>query len=185
MKFSVYMAMSLDGFIATEDGGVDWLQQTGDQSVDMSEFGDLGFGEFIVTVDAMIMGRHTMDVIANMNLTPEQWPYGDVPIYVMSTTLSELPKHMPDSVKLRSSLDELIKELTELQVQHVYVDGGKIINTCLDKKLITSLQLTQLPIILGKGIRLFSERTQPINLTKLSTKTYPNNFLTVSYQVQY
>lgn len=73
MNFSVYMAMSLDGFIATENGGVDWLQQTGDQSVDMSEFGDLGFSEFINSVDAMIMGRNTMQVIADMNLTPEQW----------------------------------------------------------------------------------------------------------------
>lgn len=185
MNFSVYMAMSLDGFIATEDGGVDWLQQTGDQSVDMSEFGDLGFSEFINSVDAMIMGRNTMQVIADMNLTPEQWPYGELPIYVLSRTLTKLPANLPSSVVLRSSLAELLLELKAQNVEHVYVDGGKLINTCLDKQLITSLQLTQLPIILGKGIRLFSQREQPINLNQLSAKVYPNNFLTVNYQLQY
>ena len=72
MKFSVSIATSADGYIATLDGGVDWLQSAGNAEADMAVNQDMGFADFIDSVDCLIMGRKCMEVISSMNLTPEQ-----------------------------------------------------------------------------------------------------------------
>ena len=84
MKCSVYIATSADGYIATHEGGVDWLHTAGSSEADMSNNPDMGFNDFIASVDRMIMGRKCMDAISSFNLTPEQWPYGETKIYVLS-----------------------------------------------------------------------------------------------------
>lgn len=74
MKCSVYIATSADGYIATHNGGIDWLHTAGKPEADMSKNPDMGFNDFISSVDCMIMGRKCMEVISAMNLTPQQWP---------------------------------------------------------------------------------------------------------------
>jgi dihydrofolate reductase len=72
VKFSVYIATSVDGFNAREDGSVDWLELYGNHEAEMGENADMGFGKFINSVDCLIMGRSCMEKISSMNLTPEQ-----------------------------------------------------------------------------------------------------------------
>ena len=86
MKCSVYIATSADGYIATLDGGVDWLHTAGNLDAEMGDE-DMGFSAFMSSVDCMVMGRKCMEMISNMNLTPEQWFYGDMPIIVLSNTI--------------------------------------------------------------------------------------------------
>ena len=74
MKCSVYIATSADGYIATPDGGVDWLHSAGNSEADMGGHADMGFVAFMASVDCMVMGRKCMEMISNMNLPPEQWP---------------------------------------------------------------------------------------------------------------
>lgn len=93
MKCSVYIATSVDGYIATLDGGVDWLHTSGNLEADM------GFQSYMVSVDCMIMGRKCMEMISSMNVTPEQWPYGDVRIVVLSNTVKEPPENLRGKLK--------------------------------------------------------------------------------------
>ena len=87
MKCSVYIATSADGYIATVDGGVDWLHKAGNSAADMGNNPDMGFNAYLDSVDCMIMGRKCMEMVSGMNLTPEQWPYGDITIIVLSKTV--------------------------------------------------------------------------------------------------
>ena len=102
MKCSVFIATSVDGFIAKEDGSVDWLHTVGNAKVDMGDQADMGMNDYMSTVDCMIMGRKCMDMISSMNLTPEQWPYGNIKIIVLSNTIKEAPENMKGKVEMYS-----------------------------------------------------------------------------------
>ena len=102
MKCSVYIATSVDGFIAKKDGSVDWLHTAGNGKVITGEHADMGFSKYINSVDCIIMGRKCMQVISDMNLTKEQWPYGNLKIIVLSNTLKEAPENLKDKIELYS-----------------------------------------------------------------------------------
>ena len=91
MKCSVSIATSADGYIATRDGSVEWLEKAGNPDADMGEQSDMGFKNYMASVDCMIMGRKRMEKISSFNLTPEQWPYGSTRIFVLSNTVKEAP----------------------------------------------------------------------------------------------
>ena len=91
MKCSVYIATSIDGYIATTDGDVDWLHTAGNPEADLGDNPDMGFKDFINSVDCIVMGRKCMEIISSMNLTSEQWPYGDTYIAVLSQKIKEPP----------------------------------------------------------------------------------------------
>ena len=183
MKCSVYIAASTDGFIATPDGGVEWLEKLGSVN---NEPVDMGFGEFMASVDCMVMGRKCMEKIASMQLTPEQWPYGETPIYVLRHTLEVLPEHFPASVQLYAGdVTALVKTLSEAGHKHCYVDGGTTITHFLEKQLITDMRIFQAPVLLGKGLPLFGELSQNVQLSNASCTRYKNDFLELNYHVNY
>ncbi len=158
MKCSVFIATSMDGFIATTDGGVDWLQTAGNQEADMEDLADMGMISYMQSVDCMIMGRKCMEKIDSFNLPPEQWPYGDTRIIVLSNTLSEAPKSMKDKVEMYSGdLNDLLKKLESEGHKHAYVDGGTTIQHFIELKLISEITITRAPILLGEGISLFGK----------------------------
>ena len=102
MRCSVFIATSADGFIARKDGNVDWLQNSGKQDVDMGADADMGFHAFMDSVDCLVMGRNTMEMIAAMDLTDDQWPYGETKIFVLSQSLQQLPHNMKARAELVS-----------------------------------------------------------------------------------
>ena len=111
MKCSVYIATSADGYIATPDGGVDWLHTAGILEADMGDE-DMGFHDFMDSVDCMVMGRKCMEMISNMKLTSEQWLYGDMPISVLSNTIKAPPENLRGKVEMYSGgISELISRL--------------------------------------------------------------------------
>jgi dihydrofolate reductase len=186
MKCSVYIATSVDGYIAREDGSVDWLHSAGNQEADMGENEDMGFGKFINSVDCLIMGRNCMEVISNMNLTAEQWPYGDVRIIALSNTLKEPPENMKDKVEIYSGdLLELIAKLEHEGFKHAYIDGGKTIQSFLNLKRINEMTLTHIPILLGEGKPLFGKTTQDIKLEQPKATVFPNDLVQIHYKVSY
>lgn len=186
MKCSVYIATSVDGFIAREDGSIDWLESSGNHDAEMSENVDMGFTEFISSVDCLVMGRNTMEIISGMNLTPEQWPYGNARIIVLSNTLNEPPENLKDKVEMYSGdLLELINSLEHEGCKHAYIDGGKTIQSFLNLKLINEMTLTRVPVLLGEGKPLFGKTTQDIKLEKSKATVFPNDFIQVHYKVSY
>lgn len=186
MKCSVYIATSADGFIAKNDGSVDWLHSAGKQDADLGDSADMGFNAFIASVDCMIMGRKCMEVIASMNLPPEQWPYGDTHIVVLSNTLKESPSSLPKKLEMYSGdLNALITRLESEGYKHAYVDGGTTIQAFINLELINEMTITRAPILLGEGISLFGKTAKDITLEQSSAISFANDFIQEFYQVDY
>ncbi|PMJ90627.1 dihydrofolate reductase family protein [Vibrio sp. 10N.261.55.A7] len=186
MKFSVYIATSVDGFIAKKDGSVDWLHIAGNAEADMGDQADMGFVGFMSSVDCMIMGRKCMEVIASMNLTPEQWPYGDTRIVVLSNSLKHAPDSVKDKVEIYSGdLKALVSKLSSEGYQHAYVDGGTTIQAFINLELINEMTITRAPVLLGEGIPLFGKTAKDIKLEQSEAMAFPNNFVQVKYAVNY
>lgn len=185
MRCSVYIATSADGYIAAIDGDIEWLHTAGNSSADMGPLQDMGFSAFLNSVDCIIMGRNTIEVISRMNLTAEEWPYGNLPVIVLSTTLKTIPT-LPGKVEIFSGeISRLITDLESRGLRHAYVDGGATITSFLNLKLIDEMTITRVPLLLGDGIPLFGRLTAPITLTNAEAVSFPNDFVQVKYRVQY
>lgn len=186
MKCSVFIATSVDGFIAKKDGSVDWLHSAGKADVDMGEQANMGFNDYLSSVDCLIMGRKCMEVISNMNLSPEQWPYGDLRIVVLSNTLKEAPENLKGKVEMYSGdLLALASKLEKEGFKHAYIDGGTTIQGFIDLELIKEITITRAPILLGEGIPLFGKTKKDIKLEQAEAIAFPNNFVQVKYKVNY
>ena len=177
-KCSVFIATSLDGFIARTDGRIDWLLAA-NATVPAGE--DCGYAEFFSTVDAMVMGRGTFEQV----LTFPQWPYGELPVYVMSRTLTELPVSVPSSVSLVSEPPtELVDRLHAEGRRHLYVDGGRTIQSFLSAGLLDELTITLIPVLLGSGRPLFGPLWADVALDLISSRSYPFGFVQNRYSVR-
>jgi dihydrofolate reductase len=186
MKCSVYIATSADGYLATPNGSVDWLSEAGDQDADMSQNPDMGFNDFIGSVDCMIMGRKCMETISGFNLEPEQWPYGDIKIYVLSNSVKVAPENVNNKVKMYSGdILDLMNQLESDGYKHAYIDGGTTITSFLNHQLINEITITKAPIILGDGLPLFGKINAKIKLEKSEAITFPNDFIQIKYSVSY
>ena len=182
MKVSVYIATSLDGFIAREDGSLDWLPGS-DGQVD-PELGDEDFGykAFFDSVDTLVMGRNTYEMVQAFG----QWPYADKHVIVLSSSLTTLDKTLPNSVELRNcSASELHAELAGSNAQHVYVDGGRTIQGFLAAGLIDQITITRIPVLIGSGIPLFAAVAADIHLQHLETLAFANGFVQSCYRLRH
>lgn len=173
---SVYIATSLDGFIARPNGDLDWLTN----GHDTPEGEDYGYQAFMDTVDGIIMGRHTFEKA----LTFAVWPYPTHNVVVLSSRTMTLPAHLGTNVHLRSGTpQEVMRQLATQGVQHVYVDGGTTIQRFLEAGLIHDLIITRLPVLIGEGIPLFGAVPSDIQLTHVETRQFPNGFVQSRYRL--
>ena len=183
MKCSVYIATSADGYIAKPDGAIDWLHTTGNLEADLGSE-DMGWHSFIESVDCMIMGRKSMDSIASMNLTLEQWPYGDMNIIVLSRTVKIPPTSFHSETEMYSGeIAELVKDLDARGYKHAYIDGGETITSFIELGLINEMTITQVPVLLGDGVPLFGNLNRHVSLEKPEVLAFPNDFIQVKYTV--
>lgn len=174
-RCSVYIATSLDGFIARTDGSIDWLM---DANANVPEGEDCGYALFMSSVDAIVMGRATFEQV----LTFADWPFGSMPVVVMSRTMKSLPPTTPSSVSVTDeSPTELVQRLAAQGIQRIYVDGGKTIQSFLAEALIADITITYIPVILGSGLPLFGPLTHDVNLQHRSTTSYPFGFVQSTY----
>jgi len=176
MKISVFIATSLDGFIARLNGSIDWLISADKQ--ESTE--DYGYQEFYDSIDCLVMGRNSMEKVIDF---PE-WPYEDKRVIVLSKTLEEVPAQHVDKFELYSgSLSELVKQLENDGFKSLYIDGGKTIQSFINNNLITDITITKIPILLGEGLPLFGTIKNDIKLIHIETKSYPNGFVKSTYEV--
>ncbi len=177
-KCSVFVGVSLDGFIARSDGAIDWLEQA-NTGVPPGE--DFGFAQFMATVDALIMGRNTFEQV----LTFDEWPYGVTPVIVMSHTLRSLPGKAPPTVSISQEAPAvLVARLSADGARHLYIDGGRTIQSFLAAGLIDDLTVTVLPILLGAGKPLFGPLPADMHLTHIATQVYDFGFVQHKYRVR-
>ena len=147
-----YLAASADGFIADRHGQVAWLEQFGGAH-------DLGFEDFISTIDALLMGRRTFDQVMSFG---GPWPYGARPTLVL--THRALPPHAPASV--RAARDEEVTQALLAAPGRIWIVGGsETLGLCLRRGLVDELQLFLMPILLGEGIGLSGRLNHAASLT--------------------
>ena len=171
---SVYIATSLDGFIAREDGNLDWLHfDSGGE--------DYGFHAFMSTVDTLLMGRKTYETV----LAFGEWPY-DKPVVVWSRTLrgGDVPAHLAGKVAITSGDPKsVLDRLAASGVRHVYVDGGQTIQAFLRAGLIQELTISHIPVLIGAGIPLFGALDSDIRLIHMETKAFASGLVQSRYRV--
>ena len=176
IKASVFIATSLDGFIARANGDLDWL--TGAESAQTEQ--DYGYQEFMDTVDTIVVGRNTFELTS----TFDTWPYGGKKVVVLSSRPSAIPPHLSDSVEwLSLPPQELAKRLAAQGAAHLYVDGGKTIQGFLNAGLINELIVTRIPVLIGTGIPLFGPLDHDLRLTHVETRQFENGFVQSRYRI--
>ena len=160
----LFIAMSLDGYIADRKGGVDWLVGQGNDAENIDAYSD-----FVKDIDTILMGWNTYRQIT-AELSPNKWIYEDFITYVVTHN-----KHM-SSDKIRFTDEdpvELVKKLREKNGKNVWICGGaNLIQQLIKKDLIDYYYITVIPIILGSGIRLFKSINHEIKLKLLTTQSY-------------
>lgn len=173
-KGSVFIATSLDGFIARLDGELDWLPP--------AEVGnDMGYGKFIDSVDVLIMGRHTFE----KTCTFEAWPY-ELPVRVLSRQGVVIPPHLEGRVELmQGEPAALLDVLATHGFQHAYIDGGQTIQAFIAADLIERLVITRVPVLIGAGLPLFGplpDTSPTLRWEHLKTFTWGNGMVQSHYQ---
>jgi dihydrofolate reductase len=172
MRASVFIATSLDGFIARENGALDWLPADGGEPH--------GYDEFIATVDAIVIGRKTFETV----LTFDAWPYGTKPVVVLSTRSAAF--RAPGGAvcdMMAGTPPDVVARLAARGFEHLYVDGGVTIQNFLRAGLIQRLIITRIPVLLGRGIPLFGPLSHDVRLEHVSTRSYPSGMVQSGYLV--
>jgi len=176
-KVSVYVATSLDGFIARSNGDVDWLN---DLQRKMPPGEDCGYRAFADSVDVLVMGRKTYEQV----LTFGQWPYGKKPVVVLSSKAISFPAELPKTVSHSSEEpDALVERLTAEGAGHLYIDGGVTIQRFLAAGLVDEITIATIPVILGEGIPLFGPVAGDLWLECIETRAYRFGITQARYAV--
>lgn len=152
---SVYIATSLDGFIARKGGELDWLDAA---STKVAEGEDCGYQAFMDSIDLLIMGRKTFEKVLSFG----EWPYGEKQLLVLSSKKMKIPDDLTGTVSHSSETpQEICDRLSKQGKQRLYIDGGNTIQRFLAAGLINDITITIIPVILGSGIIASSGRRLP------------------------
>lgn len=172
-KIILYIAMSLDGYIADKNGRVDWL--CGQDPDDESEG---SYPEFVQDIDTVVMGWETYYQVIT-ELSPDEWVYDDLTTYVITH------REEASSEKIRfvhESPSELIKNLKETGGKDIWICGGaSIVQQLLRERMIDRIYISVIPIILGAGVRLFGELPEELALRLVETRSY-NGIVELRYE---
>lgn len=168
IRLSVFIASSIDGYIAAPDGGLAWLEGAARPDE------DYGYDRFLASVDGLAMGRGTYDHIAHL----DPLPFGDRPVFVFT--------HRPAAARggvtfWDRSPREAARAWSGLGLTRVYVDGGGLISAFLAEDLIDDMVLMTAPVVLGQGRPLFHPFARTFQLKLDGVQTWPSGFVSRSY----
>ncbi len=172
MAASVFIGMSVDGFIARPNGDLDFLPPGGGEPH--------GYDEFMASVDALVIGRKTFETV----LSFPEWPYGRKRVVVLSSRPLDFSAVRGGIVEqMGGSPAEIVSKLAASGAQHAYIDGGITIQRFLRVGLIQRLIITRVPVLIGEGIPLFGTLPHDIRLRHVSTQHYQSGLVQTEYQV--
>ena len=173
----VYIATTVDGYIARDDDRLDWLEHdTGGE--------DYGFQAFRDSLDTIVLGRRTYERVLSFG---GEWPYKGLTTVVLSRTLSTagIPQALADEgVEVSALLPaELLKELGRRGRKRVWIDGGRTVQTWLAAGLVDVLTLSRIPILIGAGIPLFGALPGDVRLQHRETQSFGSGVVQSTYRV--
>lgn len=170
----VYIATSLDGYIADKEGGLNFLQ-----TVPAPEGDDFGFAAFMDSIDALVMGRVTMETVLSFG---GDWPYGK-PVYVVSRTLREAPESLRGKVEIMcGSPQDIVRNLAEKGHSRLYIDGGKVIQGFLTEDMIDEMIIATIPLLLGGGTPLFGDIARHLVFELVNTEVLADGIPKAHYR---
>ncbi|RKE98167.1 dihydrofolate reductase family protein [Ichthyenterobacterium magnum] len=173
-KNSVFIATSLDGYIADKNGNIDWLHAIPNPNND-----DMGYVDFTNEIDALVMGRTTFETVCGFDV---DWPYNK-PVFVLSNKLKEIPNtHKGKAFLVKGTLTEILEQIYQKGCHRLYIDGGTTIRNFLKEDLIDDMTITTIPVLLGGGSSLFAELPNALNFELVKTKTYLNQVTQNQYK---
>jgi dihydrofolate reductase len=169
----VFIAASLDGFIARKDGSIDWLSE-----IPNPDNSDYGYNDFIKNIDAILMGRATFEKV----LTFGSWPY-DKSVFVISSSLKSVDMKLKDKVEIvNGSLKSILESINSRNLINLYIDGGKTIQSFLKEDLIDEMIITKIPVLLGNGIPLFSDTGIELKFEHVNTNIFSGGLIQSHYK---
>lgn len=172
----VFIATSLDGFIARPDGALDWLFAASGKGEDH------GYDRFMAGVDGVVMGRGSFEAVLGFGVP---WPYAK-PVVVLSRTTSavNLPKELRGRVAVSDEAPRpLFERLAREGWRRAYVDGGAVIRSFLAEGLIADMVLTRAPVLIGEGRPLFGGAGPDRPLRHIETRAFPSGLVQSRYEV--
>ena len=173
IKVSVYIAASLDGFIARKNGDLDWLP-AGKEGGE-----DFGYADFMSNIDHIVMGRNTFEKV----LTFGEWQYDKKVIVLTSRDLIIPPELINKVEALHLSPRELVHEMGRRGAKSIYLDGGVTIQHFLRESLVDEMNITTIPNLLGEGLPLFGKLEKDIKLELVKSESFMNGFVQNKYKV--
>lgn len=165
---AVFIATSLDGYIARPDGDIGWLTSA-------DGLGDTGYETFMAGIDALVMGRATYEKV----LTFDAWPYDGRRVFVLSTRLAATDPR----IEVCASLPDLVAAIIANGAGRVYVDGGQVIQSFLRAGLVHEMTITRAPVLLGEGLPLFGHVVHDVPLRHRETRVLGAGFVQSTYEV--
>ena len=167
----MFIACSLDGFIAGPQDDLSWLPAP--QGAD-----DFGYGAFIADVGALLMGRRTYDVVTGF---PGDWPFGERPVLV--ATRQPLSSPQATVRAAAGSIDALVATAREAAGERdVYLDGGNLIRQAVDAGLVDELTITVVPVVLGRGLPLLAGTAHRHALERVDVRSLSAGLVQLTYR---
>ena len=172
MRLSVFCGVSVDGFLARPDDALDFLDAGGQEPH--------GFEEFYGSVDVVVIGRKTFEVVRKFG----EWSYGKKPVIVLSSRSIDF-SGVKDGVVEQMSGEpaEIVKQLKSRGFKHAYIDGGVTIQRFIAAGCIERLVITRVPILIGAGIPLFGPLPRDITLRHIETRCYKGGLVQSEYEI--
>jgi dihydrofolate reductase len=172
----IFIATSLDGFIARPDGAIEWLIQHTNPDEDH------GYDAFMAQINVIVMGRGTYQTV----LAFDPWPYA-LPVVVLSRSLAaeDVPTHLAGQVRITALPPRAVMAgLAAEGYKRAYIDGGQIIQAFLRDGLIADMVITRVPVLIGSGRSLFGPLDgTDIALSHLQTQSFPSGLVQSHYQI--
>jgi dihydrofolate reductase len=173
MKLSVFCGVSVDGFLARPDDALDFLH-TGEQEPH-------GFNEFLASVDVVVIGRRTFEVVMKLGHVAL---YGKRPIVVLSSRALDFSSVKSAKIqKMSGEPNDIVKQLRSFGFKHAYIDGGLTIQRFLAAGCIDRLVITRVPVLIGAGIPLFGPLPRDIGLRHVATHSYKGGLVQSEYEI--
>lgn len=162
-----YLAVSLDGFIAEADGGVHFLDEFGTD--------EYGYDDFIEGVGAAVMGSATYEQVVGFG-----WPYGDMPTLVLTSRQIDTPEGANITFSSERTGDAMTVFCAPITKRVWVIGGGKVVTAALQAGSVNTLELYVMPVVLGRGVPLFTEPCEgPLTLTE--SKAFSNGVVKLVY----
>jgi dihydrofolate reductase len=176
------MAASLDGFIAREDGSVDWLE-TSDEFEPGDTMDKEFVEEFLKTIDCYVMGSRTYQTALDFEAEGQGWAYGDKPTFVL--TSRDLPRIRETIEFYSGDLADFVNERLKPAFPSIwFVGGGQLSAECLRLGLADEIRYSIMPVLIGKGISFFEGLDREVALHLMEVKAYKSGMVALCYDVR-